>query len=79
LLPSQETVKAKAVTATIHKIVVLFFNNLRHGMEYSDPGAPSNCWTEAAMARLVSVHEIVECSQLAMVQGWPAQEESGFM
>jgi transposase len=31
--------KAKAVTATARKIAVLFFNAVRHGMEYVDPGA----------------------------------------
>ena len=31
--------KAKAVTATARKIAVLFYNALRYGMEYSDPGA----------------------------------------
>ncbi len=31
--------KAKAVTATARKIAVLFYNTLRHGMEYSDPAA----------------------------------------
>ena len=31
--------KAKAVTATARKIAVLFYNTLRHGMGYSDPGA----------------------------------------
>jgi transposase len=31
--------KAKAVTATARKIAVLFYNTLRHGMNYSDPGA----------------------------------------
>jgi transposase len=31
--------KAKAVTATARKIAVLFYNALRHGMEYVDPGA----------------------------------------
>ncbi|ATU91473.1 IS110 family transposase [Phyllobacterium zundukense] len=31
--------KAKAVTATARKIAVLFYNTLRHGMKYSDPGA----------------------------------------
>jgi len=29
----------KAVTATARKIAVLFYNTLRHGMGYSDPGA----------------------------------------
>jgi transposase len=31
--------KAKAVTATARKIAVLFYNTLRNGMDYSDPGA----------------------------------------
>jgi transposase len=31
--------KAKAITATARKIAVLFYNTLRHGMSYSDPGA----------------------------------------
>jgi len=31
--------KAKAVTATARKIAVLFYNSLRHGMKYDDPGA----------------------------------------
>ena len=31
--------KAKAVTATARKIAVLFYNAVRHGMEYDDPGA----------------------------------------
>ena len=33
--------KAKAVTATARKIAVLFYNALRHGMDYVDPGASS--------------------------------------
>ena len=31
--------KAKAVTATARKIAVLFYNALRYGMDYADPGA----------------------------------------
>ncbi len=31
--------KAKPVTATARKIAVLFYNTLRHGMAYTDPGA----------------------------------------
>lgn len=31
--------KAKAVTATARKIATLFYNMLRHGMDYADPGA----------------------------------------
>jgi hypothetical protein len=33
--------KAKATTATPRKIAVLFYNTLRHGMSYVDPGAAS--------------------------------------
>lgn len=36
---SARTGKAKAVTATARKIAVLFYNALRHGMQYKDPGA----------------------------------------
>ena len=31
--------KAKAVTAPARKIAVLFYNSLRNGMDYRDPGA----------------------------------------
>jgi hypothetical protein len=31
--------KSKAVTATARKIAVLFYNTVRHGMSYKDPGA----------------------------------------
>ena len=31
--------KSKAVTATARKIAVLFYNAMRHGMDYVDPGA----------------------------------------
>jgi len=31
--------KAKAVTATARKLAILFYNTLRYGMDYSDPGA----------------------------------------
>ncbi len=31
--------KAKAVTATARKLAVLFYNALRHGLSYVDPGA----------------------------------------
>jgi hypothetical protein len=32
------TGKAKAVTATARKLAVLFYNALRYGMAYADPG-----------------------------------------
>ena len=31
--------KAKAVTATARKLAILFYNTLRYGREYCDPGA----------------------------------------
>ena len=31
--------KSKAVTATARKIAVLFYNTLRYGLRYADPGA----------------------------------------
>jgi len=31
--------KAKAVTATARKIAILFYNAMRFGMDYQDPGA----------------------------------------
>lgn len=37
--PGARIGKAKAVTATARKIAVLFYNALRHGMDYADPGA----------------------------------------
>lgn len=33
--------KAKAVTATARKLAVLFYNTLRYGIDYEDPGAAS--------------------------------------
>jgi transposase len=33
--------KSKAITATARKIAVLFYNTLRHGISYADPGASS--------------------------------------
>jgi transposase len=32
---------ARSITATARKIAVLFYNALRHGMDYVDPGASS--------------------------------------
>ena len=44
--------KSKAVTATARKIAVLFYNALRHGMEYKDPGADH--YDERYRARVVA-------------------------
>jgi len=37
--PSSAHRQGQGVTATARKIAILFHNTLRHGMEYSDPGA----------------------------------------
>lgn len=44
--------KAKAVTATARKIAVLFYNALRHGMKYQDPGASQ--YEERYRSRVIS-------------------------
>lgn len=44
--------KAKAVTATARKIAVLFYNTLRYGITYSDPGA--NYYEEQYRQRIVT-------------------------
>lgn len=44
--------KAKAVTATARKIATLFYNTLRHGMSYADPGA--SYYEERYRARVLS-------------------------
>jgi transposase len=51
---SARTGKAKAVTATARKIAVLFYNALRHGMDYVDPGASyyETCYRERVVKNL---------------------------
>ena len=44
--------KAKAVTATARKIAVLFYNTLRHGAAYIDPGV--NYYEEAFRRRTLN-------------------------
>jgi transposase len=44
--------KAKAVTATARKIAALFYNAVRHGMAYSDPG--SSYYEERYRARVLA-------------------------
>ena len=43
--------KAKAVTATARKIAVLFYNAMRFGMKYVDPGA--DCYEAGYRERVV--------------------------
>ena len=46
--------QGQAVTATARKIAVPFYNNLRHGMEYSDPGASQYEERQAAASSPIS-------------------------
>jgi transposase len=43
--------KSKAVTATARKIAVLFYNAMRHGLDYIDPGA--SAYEERYKARVI--------------------------
>ena len=43
--------KSKAVTATARKIAVLFYNAMRHGLDYVDPGA--SAYEERYRARVI--------------------------
>ena len=43
--------KAKTITATARKIAVLFYNALRHGTAYTDPGA--SCYEERYRTRTI--------------------------
>jgi hypothetical protein len=46
--------KAKAITATARKLAVLFYNTLRYGWQYADPGASyyEQRYRERALANL---------------------------
>jgi transposase len=46
--------KAKAVTATARKLAVLFYNTLRHGQKYVDPGVAyyEDCYRERVIKNL---------------------------
>jgi transposase len=46
--------KAKAVTATARKIAILFYNAMRYGMKYVDPGADhyEHCYKERVIKQL---------------------------
>lgn len=43
--------KAKAATATARKLAVLFYNTLRHGLAYVDPGV--SCYEERYRQRVL--------------------------
>jgi transposase len=46
--------KVKAITAPARKIAVLFYNAVRHGMDYVDPGASS--YETRYRARIDNLH-----------------------
>jgi len=66
--------KAKAVTATARKLAVLFYNAIRFGRTYLDPGA--DYYEERYRKRVIrSLHR--RAAQLGLVLTGPALAESG--
>jgi hypothetical protein len=68
--------KAKAVTATARKLAVLFYNALRFGMAYTDPGA--NHYEERYRKRVL--HNLQRRARelgYALVEGKPAEPVGG--
>lgn len=64
--------KAKAVTATARKIAVLFYNTLRHGAAYVDPGA--NYYEERYRRRTIeNLRRRADALGFSLVEG-PAAE-----
>jgi transposase len=65
------TGKAKAITATARKIAVLFYNALRHGLVYSDPGI--SYYEERYRKRVVSnLKRRAQMMGFSLVEGEPA-------
>lgn len=64
---SARTGKSKAITATARKIATLFYNAIRYGMKYVDPGA--NYYEERYQKRLLS-----NLSRKAAALGYILQE-----
>jgi transposase len=65
--------KAKAVTATARKIAVLFYNAVRHGMAYVDPGA--SAYEARYRARVVAnLHRRAKAFGLILQPMAPAHE-----
>jgi transposase len=65
--------KAKAVTATARKIAVLFYNAVRHGMAYVDPGA--SAYEARYRARVVAnLHRRAKAFGLVLQPMAPAHE-----
>ncbi|XXZ05306.1 transposase [Sorangium sp. So ce302] len=63
--------KAKAITATARKIAVLFYNTLRHGSAYVDPGA--NYYEERYRQRsIANLRRRADALGLTLVEGQAA-------
>jgi len=68
--------KAKAVTATARKIAVLFYNTLRHGMTYADPGA--SYYEDRYRQRVLSnLQRRAKSMGLVLQQAEPAGAQAG--
>jgi hypothetical protein len=61
--------KAKAVTATARKIAVLFYNAMRYGMDYQDPGADQyeQQYRESGPLRICAVRLLILALLLCLV------------
>jgi transposase len=68
--------KSKAITATARKIAVLFYNTLRHGMSYADPGA--SYYEERYRQRVLSnLKRRAKSMGFVLQQGEPAGAQAG--
>jgi len=73
---SGRVAKAKAVTATARKIAVLFYNTLRHGMAYADPGA--SYYEERYKQRvLTNLHRRAKALGLVLQPAGPDAAQAG--
>jgi len=73
---SGRVAKAKAVTATARKIAVLFYNTLRHGMAYADPGA--SYYEERYKRRvLTNLHRRAKALGLVLQPAGPDAAQAG--
>lgn len=67
------TGKAKAVTATARKLAILFYNALRHGMTYVDPGV--SAYEERYRQRVIhNLHRRAKSLGFTLVAAPPATE-----
>ena len=67
------TGKAKAVTATARKLAILFYNALRFGLTYADPGA--SAYEERYRHRVIhNLHRRAKSLGFTLVAATPAPE-----